>query len=219
MGNWFAVGNCYLSRDTKLKTQEHPFPNALFTFAGTRMDHVIALLNLLRTPEDDSESTESATETHPKRKIRTEKQNLWAFIRSRIWSKMFRQQKAVLGLARRTPSKVNAWILGSSIASLASAVHLISDANMPASQIHILESQDTPGDGITSTGDSQIGYDHRPGCLPSFTYVCMKKFLHKRLWKDIEKFYDDEACKNVPVTHTLAKEIKYQGKWTLGTST
>jgi len=58
---------------------------------------------------------------------------------------------------------------------LASAVHLILDANVPASQIHILESQDTPGDGITSTGDSLIGYDHRPGYLPSFNDVCMKK--------------------------------------------
>ncbi|KAJ6027947.1 hypothetical protein N7540_003523 [Penicillium herquei] len=127
---------------------------------------------------------------------------------------MIRRQKAVLAQGRRTPSKVNAWILGSSIASLASAVHLISDANVPGSQIHILEPQDTPGDGITSTGDSLIGYDHRPGCLPRFNDVCMEKLLAlipsisgsgRTVLKDINKFYDDKACHDVPVTHILTK--------------
>ncbi|KAF9882529.1 hypothetical protein FE257_008085, partial [Aspergillus nanangensis] len=87
------------------------------------------------------------------------------------------QRNAALVQAHRTPSKVDAWILGSSIASLASAVHLILDANMPASQIHILESQNTPGDGIISTGDPLNEYDHRPGCLPSFNDVCMEKLF------------------------------------------
>ncbi|CRG92352.1 Oleate hydratase [Talaromyces islandicus] len=64
---------------------------------------------------------------------------------------MAHQQPPVLAPGHRSPKKVNAWILGSSIASLASAVHLICDAKVPASQIHILESHGIPGDGIIST--------------------------------------------------------------------
>ncbi|KAK6819046.1 hypothetical protein RU639_008157 [Aspergillus parasiticus] len=60
----------------------------------------------------------------------------------------------------------NVWILGSSIASLASAVYLIQDTDMPASHVHILESRIAPEDGIPTTGDSVRGYDHRAPCLP-----------------------------------------------------
>lgn len=110
------------------------------------------------------------------------------------------------------PDKVEAWILGSSVASLASAIHLISDANVPASQIHILESASTPGDGITSTGDPISGYDHRAGCLPSFNDVCMRKLLAmvpsvsgsgRTVLDDIKNSYYDEVCPDIPVTHVL----------------
>lgn len=127
---------------------------------------------------------------------------------------MVRHQQAVLAQARRTPDKVDAWILGSSVASLASAIHLISDANVPASQIHILESDSTAGDGVTSTGDPLNGYDHRPGCLPSFNDVCMRKLLaivpsasgsRRTVLGDIENFYYDEVCQDIPVTHVLVQ--------------
>lgn len=127
---------------------------------------------------------------------------------------MIHQQQGTLVRAYRTPNKVEAWILGSSIASLASAVHLISDANMPASQIHVLESQGTPGDGISSTGDSLNGYDHRPGCLPSFNNGCMEKLLAcvpsasgsgATVLKDIEKYHEDIGYQDVPVTHILTQ--------------
>lgn len=154
----------------------------------------------------------NATELHPKRTpdymtkfcgISFEKQSL---------SEMIREQQDILARGHRTPNKVNAWILGSSIASLASAVHLISDANVPASQIHILESRSTPGDGITSTGDPVNGYDHRPGCLPKFSDGCMEKLLalvpstassRSTVLKDVGNFYHDEACRDVPITHVL----------------
>ncbi|KAK5805936.1 hypothetical protein VI817_000194 [Penicillium citrinum] len=127
---------------------------------------------------------------------------------------MVQQNKTALVQAHRSPNEVDAWILGSSIASLAAAVHLISDANVPASQIHILESQSTPGDGITSTGDPLNGYDHRPGCLPSFNDVCMGKLLAlvpsgcgsgRTVKEDIENLHDDEGCQDVPITHILAQ--------------
>lgn len=124
---------------------------------------------------------------------------------------MIRQQQDIVARRHRTPNKVNAWILGSSIASLASAVHLISDANVPASQIHILESRNTPGDGITSTGDPVGGYNHRPGCLPKFNDRYMEKLLalvpsttsSGTVLKDLEKVQHDEACRDAPITHVL----------------
>jgi oleate hydratase len=121
---------------------------------------------------------------------------------------MARQQQSLLAQVHRTPNKVSAWILGSSIASLASAVHLILDAKVPASQIHILESHSTPGDGIASTGDPLNGYDHRPGCLPNFNDVSMERLLASvpsasgsggTLLKEMGGFY----CQDVPVTHIL----------------
>lgn len=124
---------------------------------------------------------------------------------------MIPQQQDILGRGHRTPKKVNAWILGSSLASLASAVHLISDAKVPASQIHILESRSAPGDGITSTGDPVNGYDHRPGCLPKFSDGGMEKLLAlvpsaassgSTVLKDVENFYH-EVCRDVPITHVL----------------
>ncbi|KAJ5394730.1 hypothetical protein N7509_006517 [Penicillium cosmopolitanum] len=128
---------------------------------------------------------------------------------------MAHQHNAALVQGRCMPNKVDAWILGSSIASLAAAVHLISDANVPPSQIHILESQSIPGDGITSIGDPLNGYDHRPGCLPSFNDICLGKLLAlvpsacgsgRTVKEDIEKLHDDEGCQDVPITHILAQE-------------
>lgn len=67
---------------------------------------------------------------------------------------------------QRKHEDLSVWILGSSIGSLASAVFLIRDAEIPASQIHLLESRGTPEDGLPTTGDAVSGYDHRASCLP-----------------------------------------------------
>jgi oleate hydratase len=90
---------------------------------------------------------------------------------------MARQLQTAQAQEQRVPDRVDAWIIGSGVASLASAVHLICDANVPASQIHILESRSTPGDGIISTGDPLNGYDHQPGCMPTFNDACMERLL------------------------------------------
>lgn len=64
---------------------------------------------------------------------------------------------------------LHVWILGSSIGSLAAAVFLIRDAEIPAPQIHLLESRGAPEDGLPTTGDAASGYDHRSSCL---TLIC-----------------------------------------------
>ncbi|KAJ5642624.1 oleate hydratase [Penicillium lividum] len=52
---------------------------------------------------------------------------------------------------------LHVWILGSSIGSLATAVFLIRDAEIPAPQIHLVESRGAPEDGLPTTGDAASG--------------------------------------------------------------
>lgn len=67
---------------------------------------------------------------------------------------------------QRKYNDFNVWILGSSIGSLASAVFLIREAEIPAPQIHLFESRGAPEGGLPTTGDAVSGYDHRSSCLP-----------------------------------------------------
>ncbi|KAJ5455024.1 hypothetical protein N7530_012793, partial [Penicillium desertorum] len=125
---------------------------------------------------------------------------------------MARQLQTAQAQEQRVPNSVDAWILGSSVASLASAVHLICDANVPASQIHILESRSTPGDGIISIGDPLNGYDHRPGCMPTFNDACMERLLAllpstigsgRTVLEDMKELCANDHDEDVPGTHIL----------------
>ncbi|EEA19288.1 67 kDa myosin-cross-reactive antigen family protein [Talaromyces marneffei ATCC 18224] len=127
---------------------------------------------------------------------------------------MIRQQQSILAPGHRSPEKVNAWILGSSIASLASAVHLIRDAKVPAPQIHILESRDIPGDGIISAGDSVTGYNYRAGCMPTFNDTYMERLLNLvpsttnsniTLLEEIKKSDVEKPFQDSPGTHVLIR--------------
>lgn len=127
---------------------------------------------------------------------------------------MIRQQQSVLAPGHRSPENVNAWILGSSIASLASAVHLIRDAKVPASQIHILESRDIPGDGIISAGDSVTGYNYQAGSLPTFNDACMERLLNLvpsttnsniTLLEEIKKSNVEKPFQDSPGTHVIIR--------------
>ncbi|KAJ5748306.1 myosin-cross-reactive antigen family protein [Penicillium nucicola] len=69
------------------------------------------------------------------------------------------------------------WILGSGIASLTSAVHLIKDAKIAPSRIHIIERLEKAGGGSASTGDPINGYDYRAGAMPAFNNIYMEKLL------------------------------------------
>jgi oleate hydratase len=77
----------------------------------------------------------------------------------------------------RDPSKVEAWILGSGLPSLTAAVHLIQEAGVPPSRVHILEKLSMAGGGTVSYGDATNGYDFRAGGLPQFNDVCMEHLL------------------------------------------
>ena len=76
------------------------------------------------------------------------------------------------------PDHLDAWILGSGIASLTAAVHLIQEAHVPPSRIHIIGKSLCAVGGVTaSLGDAENGYDYRGGVLPQFNNTCMDALL------------------------------------------
>lgn len=77
----------------------------------------------------------------------------------------------------RDPAKTHAYLVGGGIASLAAAVHLIQDANVPASQIHILESSPIPGGSMDGSGNPESGYIVRGGRMLNFSYLCLYDLL------------------------------------------
>jgi oleate hydratase len=78
---------------------------------------------------------------------------------------------------RRDPGSTHAWLVGSGIASLAAAVHLIKEAKVPASNVHILDVHTGTGGGIKSCGNAEDGYVLYTGCLPYFHDKCMEELL------------------------------------------
>ncbi|KAE8370919.1 oleate hydratase [Aspergillus caelatus] len=81
------------------------------------------------------------------------------------------------GRNHRPPDKLDVWILGSGIASLTAAVHLIQEANVPAEKIHILEKLAVAGGGTISEGDPVNGYNYRAGGMPPFNGSAMEELL------------------------------------------
>ncbi|OKO94685.1 Oleate hydratase [Penicillium subrubescens] len=77
----------------------------------------------------------------------------------------------------RDPESTQAWLVGSGIASLAAAVHLIRDARLPGRNIHILDRHAETGGGITSAGNAENGYILYPGSLPYFHDECVDNLL------------------------------------------
>lgn len=78
---------------------------------------------------------------------------------------------------RRDPNDLDAWILGSGIGSLTAAVHLIQEANVPPSRIHILEALEFAGGGTATCGDPVNGYHYRAGAMPMFIDAWMERLL------------------------------------------
>lgn len=77
----------------------------------------------------------------------------------------------------RNPKSTQVWLIGSGIASLAAAVHLIKDAKVLAPNIHILDVHKGSGGGIKSCGDAEKGYTLYAGCLPYFHGKCVEDLL------------------------------------------
>ncbi len=70
------------------------------------------------------------------------------------------------------PKDSRAYLVGSGIASLASAVYLIKDAGLLGGNIHILEQDDIPGGALDGAGDAENGFIIRGGRMHEEHYVC-----------------------------------------------
>ena len=77
----------------------------------------------------------------------------------------------------RQPELTNAYLVGGGIASLTAAVHLVQDARVPPSQVHIFESQ--PRGPIHSAGTSETGYILLAEQMLNFSCVCLYDLLSK----------------------------------------
>ncbi|KAJ5980014.1 hypothetical protein N7481_007312, partial [Penicillium waksmanii] len=118
-------------------------------------------------------------------------------------------------LESRCPDGMDAWILGSGIASLTSAVHLIQEAQIPPSRIHIIERLEKAGGGSASTGDSVNGYDYHAGAIPAFNNIYMERLLSivpsisdptKSTLDDIREFNSTRPPHKCPNTRFLSRK-------------
>jgi oleate hydratase len=70
------------------------------------------------------------------------------------------------------PVSSRIYLVGSGIASLASAVYLIRDAGVPGENIHIIEQESIPGGACDGAGNPQDGYIIRGGRMHEKHFVC-----------------------------------------------
>ncbi|KAI9374121.1 streptococcal 67 kDa myosin-cross-reactive antigen like family-domain-containing protein [Aspergillus egyptiacus] len=77
----------------------------------------------------------------------------------------------------RSPDRLDAWILDSGIASLTAAVHLVQEAHVPPSRIHIVSKSSISSRTTVSYGDAEHGYDFRAGMRPQLNDMCMDTLL------------------------------------------
>ncbi|TNE81242.1 MAG: oleate hydratase, partial [Gammaproteobacteria bacterium] len=70
------------------------------------------------------------------------------------------------------PKETKVYLVGSGIASLASAVYLIKDARVPGGNIHIIEQDEIPGGALDGAGDAENGFIIRGGRMHEEHYVC-----------------------------------------------
>ncbi len=77
----------------------------------------------------------------------------------------------------RHPNNANIYLIGSGIASLASAVYLEKDAGVPGRNIHILEKDTIPGGALDGAGDEEKGFVVRGGRMHEKHYECYWELL------------------------------------------
>jgi oleate hydratase len=70
------------------------------------------------------------------------------------------------------PADSKVYLVGSGIASLASATYLIKDAGVPGENIHILEQDDIAGGALDGSGDAENGFIIRGGRMHEEHFVC-----------------------------------------------
>lgn len=72
----------------------------------------------------------------------------------------------------QNPQQAKVYLIGSGIASLASAVYLTKDAGVLGGNIHILEKDNIPGGACDGSGDKDKGYVVRGGRMHEMHYEC-----------------------------------------------
>lgn len=72
----------------------------------------------------------------------------------------------------QTPENAKIYLIGSGIASLASAVYLVKDAGVPGENIHVLEKDNIPGGACDGSGDEVKGFVVRGGRMHEMHYEC-----------------------------------------------
>ncbi len=75
------------------------------------------------------------------------------------------------------PKESKVYLIGSGIASLASAVYLIKDAGVTAKNIHILEKDTIAGGALDGAGDPEKGFVVRGGRMHEMHYECYWELL------------------------------------------
>lgn len=77
----------------------------------------------------------------------------------------------------RDPNDVQAWLVGSGIASLTAALHLIKEAKVPGPNIHIIDTHKGSGGGMRIQGNEEGGYFLPYECTPHFHGSCVERLL------------------------------------------
>ncbi|KAL4914747.1 oleate hydratase [Aspergillus aurantiobrunneus] len=78
---------------------------------------------------------------------------------------------------RRDSKNIDAWLVGSGIASLTAAIHLVKDAKVPAGNVHILDASPESGGGLKTHGDETDGYFLPMDGNPHFHGECIERLL------------------------------------------
>jgi oleate hydratase len=73
---------------------------------------------------------------------------------------------------KQISNETTAYLVGSGIASLASAFYLIQDAGLPGKNIHIMEQRDVAGGALDGAWEEEEGYVIRGGRMHEDHYVC-----------------------------------------------
>ena len=111
-------------------------------------------------------------------------------------------------------SSRHAYLVGGGIASLAAAVFLLRDGNLPGSHIHILEEATLLGGSLDGAGQAEQGYVLRGGRMLNFTYYCTYELLASipSLEHAGQSVYDDIIAFNAQIkTHALARVVDRDG--------
>lgn len=77
----------------------------------------------------------------------------------------------------RGDTDMDAWILGTGVPSLASALYLITEAKMPPNRVHMLEAVSKADGSTVNGGDAENGYQYRGGMMFPLTDVHIANLL------------------------------------------